>query len=123
YDLAYANAYAIDKIGEIEKLQIFNQKLNFTVLLPQLETLKAKIPDDKQPEEVRQAFAKTLRETLLNGFNLTPEMVDLSGEETKALDNYLYANFLIIQCKEAAVRVSPTTWEGIEARMLLVGNN
>ncbi|QEI44018.1 hypothetical protein BMF77_04646 [Dolichospermum sp. UHCC 0315A] len=116
-------AYAIDYISSIEKLQIFNQKLNFTVLLTQLEALKAKIPDDKQPEEVRQAFAKTLRETLLNGFNLTPEMVDLSGEETKALDNYLYANFLIIQCKEAAVRVSPTTWEAIETRMFLVGSN
>ncbi|WP_299999405.1 NACHT domain-containing protein [Anabaena sp. AL09] len=110
-------------IDEVSKLNIYNQKLNFTLLVTRLEALKAKIPDDKQPEEVRQAFAKTLRETLLNGFNLTPEMVDLSGEETKALDNYLYANFLIIQCKEAAVRVSPTTWEGIEARMLLVGNN
>ncbi len=110
-------------IDEVSKLNIYNQKLNFTLLVTRLEALKAKIPDDKQPEEVRQAFAKTLRETLLNGFNLTPEMVDLSGEETKALDNYLYANFLIIQCKEAAVRVSPTTWEGIEARMLLVGSN
>jgi hypothetical protein len=50
-------------------------------------------------------------------------MVNLSEEEIKDLDKYLYANYLIIQCKEAAVRVSPTTWEGIEARMLLVGNN
>ncbi|WP_371418120.1 hypothetical protein [Anabaena sp. UHCC 0253] len=62
-------------------------------------------------------------ETLLNGFNLTPEMVDLSEEEIKALDNYIGANRLIIQCKEAAVRVSPATWEAIEARMLLVGSN
>jgi hypothetical protein len=50
-------------------------------------------------------------------------MINLSQEEIKALDNYLYANHLIIQCKEAAVRVSPTTWEAIEARMLLVGSN
>ncbi|MFN7661787.1 MAG: histidine kinase, partial [Dolichospermum sp.] len=71
--LAYALAYAIDNIGETEELQIFNQKLNFTVLLAQLETLKAKIPDDQQPEKVRQAFAEQWRETLLNGFNLTPE--------------------------------------------------
>jgi hypothetical protein len=120
---ALTNAYAIDNIGEIERLQIFNQKLNFTVLLAQLETLKDKIPDNQQPKEIRQAFAKELIETLLNGFNLTPEMINLSQEEIKALDNYLYANHLIIQCKEAAVRVSPTTWEGIEARMLLVDKN
>jgi len=125
YALANANAlaYAIDNIGEIEKLQIFNQKLNFTVLLPQLETLKAKIPDDKQPEEVHLAFAKKFIETLLNGFNLTPEMVNLSEEEIKDLDKYLYANYLIIQCKEAALSVSKQIWETIETRMLLVKNN
>jgi hypothetical protein len=121
--LANALAYAIDKIGEIEKLQIFNQKLNFTVLLPQLEALKAKIPDDQQPEKVRQAFAEQWRETLLNGFNLTPEMVNLSEEEINDLDKYLYANYLIIQCKEAALSVSKQIWETIETRMLLVKNN
>ena len=121
--LANANGKIIDYISSIEKLQIFNQKLNFTVLLTQLEALKAKIPDDKQPKEIHQAFAKTLRETLLKGFNLTPEMVNLSKEEINALDNYLYANFLIIQCKDAALSVTKTTWEAIEARMLLVGNN
>jgi hypothetical protein len=120
---AYALALAIDKIGEIEKLQIFNQKLNFTVLLPQLEALKAKIPDDQQPEKVRQAFAEQWRETLLNGFNLTPEMVNLSEEEINDLDKYLYANYLIIQCKEAALSVSKQIWETIETRMLLVKNN
>jgi hypothetical protein len=126
---AYANAYAfalanaIDNIGEIEKLQIFNQKLNFTVLLPQLETLKAKISDDQQPKETRQAFAEQWRETLLKGFNLTPEMVNLSEEEINDLDKYLYANYLIIQCKEAALSVSKQIWETIETRMLLVKNN
>ncbi|QSV66953.1 MAG: NACHT domain-containing protein [Aphanizomenon flos-aquae DEX188] len=123
--LAYAKAFAnaIYNIGEIEKLQIFNQKLNFTVLLPQLETLKAKIPDDKQPEEVHLAFAKKFIETLLNGFNLTPEMVNLSEEEINALNKYLYANYLIIQCKDAALSISTQTWETIETRMLLVKNN
>lgn len=100
------------------KLQIFNIQL--TVLIARLEALKTKIPDDKQPEEVHQAFAKRLQQTLLNAFHLTPEMIDLSEEEAQALANYLYANHLIIQCKQAAVRVSPTTWEAIEARMLLV---
>ncbi|MBD2389908.1 NACHT domain-containing protein [Aphanizomenon flos-aquae NRERC-008] len=125
YQYARPNAYikGINYFGEIEKLQIFNQKLNFTLLLAQLQTLKAKIPDDKQPEEVHLAFAKKFIETLLNGFNLTPEMVNLSEEEFNDLDKYLYANYLIIQCKEAALSVSKQIWETIETRMLLVKNN
>ncbi|WP_292711099.1 MULTISPECIES: hypothetical protein [unclassified Nostoc] len=90
------------------------------MLIAQLEALKATLPDDKQPKEVHRAFAKRLQETLLNAFHLTPEMINLSEEEAKALGDYLYANHLIIQCKQAAVRVSPQTWEAIEARMLLV---
>lgn len=44
----------------------------------------------------------------------------LSVEEAYALNNYLYVTELMIRCKEAAVRVSPDTWAGIEDRMLRV---
>jgi hypothetical protein len=47
----------------------------------------------------------------------------LSKEERIALNNYLYANFLTIQCKDAAVWVSRETWEAIEGRMLLPPSN
>ncbi|MFS0516675.1 NACHT domain-containing protein [Nostoc sp. UIC 10607] len=114
-----ANAEAIDYTRQFEQLKIFNN-INFTMLIAQLETLKALIPDDKQPNEVRWVFSKRLQQTLLNAFKLSSEMVNLSKEEAMVLGNYLYANYLIIQCKQAAVRVSPQTWEAIEARMLLV---
>ncbi|MEH2406400.1 NACHT domain-containing protein [Nostoc sp.] len=123
--IANANANAdalvtvIDYTGELEKLKIFNN-VDFTILSAKLKALKTKVPDDKQPREVLRAFAPHLQQTLLNAFNLTQEMVDLSEEEAKALGDYLYTNYLIIQCKQAAVRVSPQTWEAIEARMLLV---
>ena len=124
YDKANANPItkAIEYIRKLEELKIFNN-VNFTVLIDQLKELKDKIPDDKQPREVHWTFLKCLQQTLLNAFNLTPEIVNLSDEEAIALDNYLYANNLLIQCKQASVRVSPTTWEGIEARMLLVPSN
>jgi hypothetical protein len=93
------------------------------VLIARLEALKAKVPDDKQPEEVRRAFAKQILQTLLQAFRLSPELVNLSEEEAEAWKNYFYANYLMMQCKEAAVRVSPKTWEAIEERMLLVPNN
>lgn len=46
-------------------------------------------------------------------------MLDLSSSEIKALDKYLDANLLMIECKKAALRVSPETCQGIESRMLL----
>ncbi|BAT53248.1 signal transduction protein [Nostoc sp. NIES-3756] len=125
YAYANANAYtyairdAINYTDELEKLKIFNN-INLKLLSTQLKALATQIPDEKQPEQVKIAFAQRPLQTLLNGFNMTLDMINLSSEEQKALENYLYANHLIIKCKEAAVRVSPQTWETIEARMLLV---
>ncbi|MCC5658992.1 NACHT domain-containing protein [Nostoc sp. XA010] len=131
YAIEIANTYAIaitnpiniakgiNYSRELEKLKIFNN-INFTVLIARLEALRAKVTDDQQPQEARLVFPERLQKTLLNAFNLTQEMVNLSEEEAKALGDYLYANYLIMQCKQAAVRVSPQTWEAIEARMLLV---
>lgn len=116
-------AIIIQYIWKAEKLKIYNQTLNLIVLLNRLEALRSKIPNNIQPKEAHQDFAKNLIETLLQGFNLTPEMVNLSKEEIKAIDNYLYANYLMIQCKEAAVRVSREIWEEIENRMLLPPSN
>ena len=123
---AYANANtianAITYTRQLEKLKVF-KGINLTVLIARLEALKAKVPDDKQPKEVHQAFAKQILQTLLQAFRLSPEMVNLSVEEAEALKNYFYANYLMVQCKAAAVRVSPKTWEAIEERMLLVPND
>ena len=74
---------------------------------------------DEEPENGWKAFGKSIIENWLEAFHLTPEMVDLSESELKALDNYFYANLLMVECKNAAVRVSPKTWEEIESRMLL----
>jgi len=113
--LAYAYAYA----RHLEQLKIFKD-VNFTVLIAKLEALKAKIPDEKQPKEAHRTFAKRWLQTWLVAFNLPPELINLSEEEAEAWKNYFYANYLIIQCKEAAVRVSQKTWAEIEERMLLV---
>jgi hypothetical protein len=41
--------------------------------------------------------------------------------EVRSLADYLYACELMIRCQEAAVRVSPQTWEAIAGQMLTVG--
>ncbi len=114
-DLALARARA----RAFEKTKIF-KSVNFVVLIARLKALKAQTPEDNQPVEVRQAFRDKVLHTWYNALNLDSKLVDLSEAETKALENYFYANWLMVQCRQAAVRVSPTTWEGIEDRMVTV---
>ncbi len=113
---------AIKFYRELEELQIFNN-VNCIVLIGQLEELKAQIPDDNKPKDVHQAFSERLQQITEDALNLSPDIINLSDKEAKALENYLYANNLLIECKQASVRVSPTTWEAIEAQMLLVPSN
>ncbi|MFM7367337.1 MAG: NACHT C-terminal helical domain 2-containing protein, partial [Sphaerospermopsis kisseleviana] len=126
--IAFTNANAITEsikyIEVVEKLKIYNQNLNLTALLTELKTIKKNnTPDSNKTKKLHRNLAKNLIETLLKSFNLTPEMVNLSKEEIKALENYLYANYLIIQCQDAALSVSRETWEKIEGRMLLPPGN
>ncbi|NEP02839.1 MAG: NACHT domain-containing protein [Symploca sp. SIO2E9] len=120
--IAHAIAHAMDDARELEELKIFRE-VNFTMLIARLKILEAQVPDAQQPQKVRRKFAKCILQTWLHAFNLKPELINLYPAEAKAINNYLYANLLILQCKQAAVRVSPKTWEGIEERMLTVPNN
>ncbi|MGV0028358.1 NACHT domain-containing protein [Phormidesmis priestleyi] len=124
-DLALALALAfdltrvLDLAREFEKIKIF-KSVTFTVLVARLEALKAQAPDDKQPVEVRRAFRNKVLLTLHNALHLDPDLGDLSEAEVKALENHFYANWLMVQCRQTAVRVSPKTWAGIEDRMVTV---
>ncbi|MEQ9234527.1 NACHT domain-containing protein [Coleofasciculus sp. E2-BRE-01] len=136
--LAYANAKSlagifakgyietitetIDNAYKLKELKIFKDD-NLTVLIARLEALKTKVPSDEQPLEKHRALADKLLQICLKGFNLTEKLINLSEAEVKAISKYCYANFLIIQCKESAVRVSPKTWAEIQERMLRVPDN
>lgn len=112
---------ALERNREFEKLKIFKD-INFTKLIANLEALKTKIPNRNESLEVRQEFSYHLLQTLWNGLNLDSVQVNLfSPEETKAIEDYLYANLQVIRCKYAAVRISPKTWESIENDMLKCG--
>ena len=117
--LAFTNPLNFDCARKFEEAKIFNNS-DFTVFLARLEALQARTPNLCQPLQVRQEFVRRVYETWLNAVHLRQEWVDLSEEEAEALVNYLYANELMVRCKEAAVRVSREKWEAIEGRMLLV---
>ena len=126
YANAYDNAYALDQFIDYAQnsqgFQIY-QNVNFTAIISRLKQLKEQIPNDKAPIQVFKDFGKCIIQTWLEAFYLTPDTIDLSQSELDALDNYFYANLLMVQCKEAAVRVSKGTWQGIESRMLLPVNS
>ncbi|KAM3094074.1 NACHT domain-containing protein [Phormidesmis sp. 146-35] len=109
----------LDLALDFEKTKIFNS-VNFVVLVARLKTLKTQTPKDNQPVEVRRAFHNKVLQTWYNALNLNSELVDLPEAENDALENYVYANWLMVQCRQAAVRVSPKTWAEIESRMVTV---
>ena len=114
---------ALDEfISYAEKLletRIF-QNVNFTLLIARLKNLKNQIPHKDKPRNIHQQFSRSIINTWLEAFHLTPELVSLSKQEFEVIDTkYLYANLLMVECKQAAVRVSPETWQSIESRMLL----
>ena len=68
-------------------------------------------------------WADQLQAVWLEALELSKADIDFSYEEAKALQNYLYANELIIQCKEAAIRVSRCEWEALEQRLLTMDDS
>jgi hypothetical protein len=131
YTIANFNVYFADNVKDIR--QYINKAIKFYATIDELKifgdinrsvianlkVLKSEILDEDQPNNISKQFANKLLQTYLQSFHLNREMVTLSEEEIKGWDNYLYANLLIIQCKQAAVQVSPQVWAAIEDRMLL----
>ena len=126
---AYANTYA-NAIAIANAIDYFVRYVRFSIefgifrgldlkgAIDRSAQLKTEIPNDSQPLEIRKAFARKLIRIWLEAFDLTPEMVDLSEAEIQALDNYLYAHLLMVECERAAVRRTPEVWSQIESRML-----
>ena len=104
---------------ELEGAKIFSG-VDFIALINKLKPLGASVQHENEPLESRYALVEQIYQTWLSALQLQPQWIDLSDEEAEALANYLYANELMVRCKEAAVRVSPQVWTGIEERMLTV---
>ncbi|WP_416668256.1 NACHT domain-containing protein [Egbenema bharatensis] len=114
-DLDRSLAIIIDLVSQ--EMNFFNL-VDVAGLTVNLNTLRSQAPDVYQPRKVRLAFADRISQLWFDALQLNPELVNLSRDEVESLSKYLYANELMVKCKEAAVRVTPGTWAKIEARML-----
>ena len=103
---------------EFQKIKIFSS-VDFIKMVANLQVLKAQIPGVTSTFKARLSFFDDIRQLWFNALKLNLEAVMLSKDEANALADYFYACELMVQCKKAAVRVSPQTWEAIEGRMLL----
>lgn len=104
---------------EFEKAKLL-RNTDFKALIARLEALKLRAPDKNQPQNVQQEFHDRLSQIWLHVLKLDNDLVNLTEAELQSLEHYLYAYWLIVRCKQAAVRVSPNVWQGIEARMLRI---
>ena len=81
----------------------------------QIQKMSDIIPNDNA---ARQNWADDLEALWLDALGLTREALTFSREESKALQDYLYATELLLRCKGAAVRIPKQAWAKLEARLL-----
>jgi len=74
-----------------------------------------KVIDISQAKQIFQQIISVYLEV----FQLTEELITYNSEESEALENYLYSVDLLLKCKQEAARLSPATWDVIEAELLL----
>lgn len=118
-DLSRALDLVIDIAHKFEEIKIFHQ-VKFNVLIARLDALKVKAPHHQKTLASRKAFIEQVHQTWLNALNLRREWINLSRSEVTALDQYLFANLLIVQCRRSAVWVSPQIWGTIEDKIMRV---
>ncbi|MGB8699796.1 MAG: NACHT domain-containing protein [Thermosynechococcaceae cyanobacterium] len=125
-DRARVLDHAIDRIIDLvrvfAKIKVF-KSVDFPNLFSQMESLKTSSLSSES-SSLEEDFAYLNQIFLIWGQSLHVDSncLDLSETEIKALNEYLYANELIVRCKEVAMRVSPQTWAGIESRMLTLNS-
>jgi hypothetical protein len=116
FDIDRASESAIDCAIEFEKLGIC-KGVELCKFISQLQIFQSVLKESdiaqikKISEQVLSAY--------LRAFHLTPELITYNDEESQALDEYLYSVDLLLKCKQEASRLSPATWEAIEAELLL----
>jgi hypothetical protein len=106
----------------INQLGIFNfiDSKTLTIQFQMLENqaLEVETVQTEESYKVLRGFADQVLQVWAEGLGLQREWEQLLRTEIE-LSDYLYANEMVIACKEIAVKISPKTWEVVLERMLL----
>ncbi len=115
-DGVMAIASTIASVKTLIRNQFFTLR-KFDKLPAQLSQLIQSIPRGYDSEQWSQ-WTDQLEFSCLEALALDKDAITFSETEAKAFQDYLYANELLIRCKQSAVRVSRKAWEELEARLL-----
>lgn len=111
-------ASLIGALVEISNKKIFKD-VRFNLLFAKLKALQIKYDQQVETSELDANTLQTLSQTFLSSLGLPTDIFqNLSSHEAAQMNDYFYANMLLIRCRKAAVRVSPQVWQTIEAGML-----
>lgn len=105
-------------VQRLEKMGIFTG-IDFQTMVNRFSQQQEEIKAARQGN-TQAVASKSIHETWIAVYGLTDDLLTLSNEELGELAKYFQAVGLLIECKDAAVRVSPSVWEGIEDRMLRI---
>jgi len=135
-DLSMSLAHALDFDSETElnltlqlcsnieqslaPINFDSRYINFMAVNTRLESLHTQVPSYDQAFEVREEFRQKISRIWLKTLYLPSDLNQISHQEVESLENYLYANLLMVKCKKTAIAVSLKTWEEIESRMLRI---
>jgi hypothetical protein len=115
-EIASARESAITSANKLEKLGIFTE-LELSKFTNQLQHLQFAVEGSDITQIMR--VAGQVINAYLEAFHLNQELINFTYEESPTLKNYLYSIDLLLKCKHEAARLSPTTWDAIEAELLL----
>ncbi|MGB0563234.1 MAG: NACHT domain-containing protein [Spirulinaceae cyanobacterium] len=109
---------ALGPEGSSQTLLELAQKLQgLEIFAPQpLQSLIAQLENQDAVTDIDR-----LKQYCLQAFEIPAEILAIGDRDIQRLRTYLYNNQLLVRCKQAAVKVSPQTWEEIESRMLRLG--
>ena len=87
-------------------------------LVVKIEELQTQIPIGNRSQVVWGAFAARIENLFDETFDRTKGILAITEEEANKLADYFYITKLILDCKDAAIRVSKAEWQAIEDRLL-----
>jgi hypothetical protein len=128
-DLDLALGIAYDLANEYLEIDIFKRNLiiqiinDIDLLVQEFDEYKRSFKKTTTAYSKfgnRVSFIGSIPWLFLDNLGLESDSIFMSYEESRRLEGYFYILELMLSCKEAAVRVSPQVWQGIESRMLTV---
>ena len=85
-----------------------------------LNNIKDLVSAENLSRQDREKYRPKLIHIFAQNLDFSVDSFSISSQEINQLTDYFYTLELMVRCKEAAVRVSPKVWAGIESRMVTV---